>query len=61
MPLVSEIVPTKNSSEFLEASLQVPLTDPVMYERMRENAWQWSKEITFDKSYEQFLTVIKNI
>jgi len=30
-----------------------------VYETMRTNAWQWSKKITFDKSYKDFVKAIK--
>ena len=55
------IVTAHNTPKELAQSLQILLTDPVMYDRLRENAWQWSKEITFDKSYQQFLEIIKGV
>jgi len=36
-------------------SVIVPIKN---YERIRRNAWMWSKEITFDKSYEDFKQII---
>lgn len=30
------------------------LNDPQKYDRIRRMAWQWSKEITFDRSYNDF-------
>lgn len=28
--------------------------DPKLYEELRENAWEWSKEFTFENSYREF-------
>lgn len=30
------------------------LTNHTLYEKLRRNAWEWSKEITFERSYEDF-------
>jgi glycosyltransferase involved in cell wall biosynthesis len=30
------------------------LSKPLQYDRFRRTAWEWSKEITFDKSYNDF-------
>jgi glycosyltransferase involved in cell wall biosynthesis len=34
------------------------LGDPATYERLRRNAWQWSQELTFDKSYADFKQIV---
>lgn len=34
------------------------LEDRIVYETMRQNAWQWSKQITFTKSYEDFIKAL---
>jgi len=34
------------------------LQDEPTYQARRHNAWQWSKQITFDQSYKDFLTAI---
>ena len=34
------------------------LTDRTMYERLRHAAWEWSKHITFDQSYQDLKTVL---
>lgn len=34
------------------------LTHPDMYDHMRQAAWEWSKKITFDKSYADFKQAI---
>ncbi len=31
------------------------------YSTIRKNAWEWSKEITFDKSYKQFMDTLKYV
>lgn len=35
------------------------LSDEKKYDSMRTAAWEWSKEFTFEKSYKDFLTIIK--
>jgi glycosyltransferase involved in cell wall biosynthesis len=35
------------------------LQDKEKYERLRGNAWKWSKEITFERSYREFLLITK--
>lgn len=37
------------------------LADPVAYETIRHNAWQWSKEFTFENSYQDFVSIITNM
>lgn len=44
----------KNSPEMMAENIGVLLKDNVLYERMRHNAWQWSKEINFEKAFEEF-------
>jgi glycosyltransferase involved in cell wall biosynthesis len=34
------------------------LADPKRYDSVRHAAWEWSKEITFDRSYQDFLSVL---
>lgn len=36
------------------------LSDNATYQRLREAAWNWSKEFTFDNSYRDFLGIIKD-
>ena len=43
-----------NNSVALAASMLGLLADSARYERLRTNAWQWSKQITFERSYKQF-------
>ncbi len=35
------------------------LNDRLTYNRLRTNAWQWSRRITFDKCYEDFKKVVR--
>jgi glycosyltransferase involved in cell wall biosynthesis len=53
------LITPHNTIQSLAQTMQDILMNPKEYERLRENAWQSSKEITFDKSYEQFLEIIK--
>ena len=52
------IITAGNTPQALAQSIERLLSDAALYEKLRENAWQWSKEITFDKSYQQFLEII---
>lgn len=36
------------------------LSDRKEYDQLRTNAWQWSKEFTFDNSYQDFLSILKS-
>lgn len=42
----------------LAAGVVKLLDDPISYERLRRNAWQWSQELTFDKSYTDFKQIV---
>lgn len=35
------------------------IQDTKTYNAIRHNAWQWSKEITFDRSYQDFKTILE--
>ncbi|HEV2402781.1 MAG TPA: glycosyltransferase family 4 protein [Candidatus Saccharimonadales bacterium] len=35
------------------------LTDSMLYQRLRRAGWQWSKQLTFDRSYEQLKTILE--
>lgn len=50
-PLVSVIVPTPKS---LSNAILHTLQDQKSYETLRHNALTWSKNITFEKQYEDF-------
>lgn len=45
-------VVTRQTPAALATGVVDLLSDPAKYERMRQSAWQWSREITFDKSYD---------
>lgn len=45
----------KPDPRLLAEQIVTLLDDPGAYELMRSRAWQWSKEITFDNAYEQFV------
>ncbi|OQA04642.1 MAG: putative poly(glycerol-phosphate) alpha-glucosyltransferase [bacterium ADurb.Bin400] len=53
------LVTDKNSAQGLAEAiiglLSMPMSD---YEKMRKHAWEWSKKITFDESYEELRRVI---
>jgi len=52
------IICEKNNPENLSQKIVKILEDKVEYERLRQNAWNWSKEITFEKSYEDFKKIL---
>jgi len=36
------------------------LRDPERYDRLRRQAWEWSRANTFDRSYDDFLKVVSD-
>lgn len=48
---------TDESPEALARGIIRLLADPEQYAKMQHNAWRWSKEITFEKSYQDFKRV----
>lgn len=44
----------KNNPENLSKKIKKIMADKDEYEKIRLNAWEWSKEISFEKSYEDF-------
>lgn len=50
---------TKTNPTALAQAITETLTNRETYDRYRQAAWQWSKEITFDKSYLNLSEVIK--
>jgi glycosyltransferase involved in cell wall biosynthesis len=48
----------RNTPEDLAKKIVEVLSDKEKYEKMRCNAWQWSKEINFEKSYRDFWETI---
>jgi glycosyltransferase involved in cell wall biosynthesis len=52
------LVCNKNNPENLAKNIVQILNDNEKYKILQNNAWDWSKEINFEKSYEQFLLKI---
>lgn len=52
------LVTAKNTPQSMADSIVKLLTDIPTYHSLRERAYDWSKTITFDRSYQQFLEVI---
>jgi len=50
-----------NKPDYLALNIINILSDMANYERLRRNAWEWSREINFEKSYAEFLKFIKFI
>lgn len=53
------LVCAKNTPQDFARNVVSLLSDPERYEKMRLTGWQWSKEITFEKSYQDFTTKLK--
>lgn len=53
------LVPSGNT-EALGRAINSMLSEPKNYERLRNNAWTWSKDFNFDNSYQDFLSAIKD-
>ena len=53
------IICTQNTPDDLAENMAALLRDQALYAHLQKHGWEWSKEITFDKSYQQFLSVLK--
>lgn len=53
------IICSENTPEDLAEKIEGLLKDEGKYDRMRFQGWQWSKEIDFERSYEEFEKIIK--
>jgi glycosyltransferase involved in cell wall biosynthesis len=51
------VSPNGNTSKLAENVVKL-LQDKNLYKTLQQNAWQWSKEITFDKSYKDFCKIV---
>lgn len=52
------LVCTKNMPEDLAANLVNLLTVPEFYDHLRTRAWEWSKEVTFERGYAEFKEIL---
>ena len=52
------IMTHSNTPHALAKAIQVLLHDALQYKAMRQKAWEWSRDITFDQSYKDFLKII---
>jgi glycosyltransferase involved in cell wall biosynthesis len=52
------VIVENNTPDALASSLVKLLNDRATYDRLRQAGWEWSKQITFDKSYEDFKTLL---
>ncbi len=51
---------TDQNPKALAAGIKQLLSDEKFYEKIRTNAWQWSKKITFDQSYSDFKKALES-
>lgn len=49
---------TRSTPAALAKGIGELLADPKYYEQLRRNAWEWSKHITFDQSYQDFKQIV---
>ncbi len=52
------IITDVNPSALADGIISI-LQQPKRYEAMRQAGWEWSKELTFDKSYDNFMSVLQ--
>lgn len=52
------VVCSLNTPTALARAIVAVCKNPNEYEKYRKNGWEWSKQITFDQSYEDFMEVI---
>jgi glycosyltransferase involved in cell wall biosynthesis len=48
----------KNTPEGMSTKIQSALQNQITYEKVRLAAWQWSQELTFDRSYQDFKAIL---
>ncbi|MFA5994668.1 MAG: glycosyltransferase family 4 protein [Parcubacteria group bacterium] len=58
---VTGLICEKNTPEGMSAKIQEALQNQAEYGKMRLAAWQWSQEITFDRSYQDFKNVLSKL
>jgi glycosyltransferase involved in cell wall biosynthesis len=54
------LITPQNSPAALADTIVSMLSDHERYERMRRRAWEWSKEINFERSYQDFLGALNH-
>jgi glycosyltransferase involved in cell wall biosynthesis len=52
------LIAEHNTPKSLAKAMQKALTNTDLYDTLRENAWQWSKSITFEQAYKDFCKVV---
>jgi glycosyltransferase involved in cell wall biosynthesis len=55
---VTGLITKQNTPAGLATSIIELLANESRYEQIRTAAWQWSKEITFDQAYQDFMNVL---
>jgi glycosyltransferase involved in cell wall biosynthesis len=50
-----------NTPQSLAQSMQLALQDQKQYDIIKQNAWEWSKTITFEQAYKDFNEVISRL
>ena len=53
------VVCQRNNPKEMAERIVWLLSNPIKYNAMRSAAWAWSKEINFDESYNQFVSILK--
>ena len=55
------LVTTQNTPRALAQQIVALCTDVMTYETYRQNAWEWSKTITFEKCYSDFMNALYHV
>lgn len=50
---------TATTPEALSEGITTILTDQRLYRRLQKGAWEWSKQLTFDQSYQDFKRIME--
>lgn len=58
---VSGLVCSKNTIKNLAKNIVTLLSDRMLYVKLQKNAWEWSKEINFERSYQELAAIIMKI
>lgn len=55
------LIASENTPDGLADAIVLALTDTELYASLRHNAWIWSQDVTFARSYADFINILKKL
>jgi len=55
---ITGLISKENNPTSLAESMITAFSDEHRYQNLRQNAWEWSKEITFERAYKDFQLIV---